>query len=52
MCRKKATMLAEADYVHRRLKMLRQKKIQEAEDLLRVFCLCVWGAAITVHGLM
>lgn len=40
-------MLAEADYVRRRLKILRQKKIQEAEDLLRVFCLYVCVAAIT-----
>lgn len=50
-------MLAEADYVCRRLKIMRQRKIQESEDFLMVNCLAImWvgvgGGAAIVHGLI
>lgn len=36
-CRENAAMLAETDYVRRKLNMLRQRKLQEAQDMLMVF---------------
>ena len=37
-CRENTAMLAEADHVHRRLKMLRHRKLQEAQDTIMVLC--------------